>query len=190
MPRKRSIRCRRGRARTQRSSTPGSARCCYALQIYFDFSGYSDMAIGLGWHVRHPFADQLRVALQGPQRSPSSGGAGTSRLSRFLRDYLYIPLGGNRRGVLRQRTQPDDHDAARRHLARRRLDVSALGRTPRQRCWSCTASGEQSTFGARHAVGCSNGQSTDVRLCRARVGAVPRRRTSQRRLPFTGDCSA
>ena len=39
----------------------------YTLQIYFDFSGYSDMAIGLVAHARDPAADQFQLALQGPQ---------------------------------------------------------------------------------------------------------------------------
>ena len=56
-------------------------------------------------------------------------------LSRWLRDYLYIPLGGNRGGPREDLPQPDDHDAARRALARRRLDVRDLGRHPRHaRC--------------------------------------------------------
>jgi hypothetical protein len=49
-------------------------------------------------------------------------------LSRFLRDYLYIPLGGSRNGPTHRYYKPDDHHAARRTLARRRLDVRDLGR--------------------------------------------------------------
>ena len=73
---------------------------CYALQLYFDFGGYSDMAVGLGRmfgfelpeNFRHPYC------------------AGSVRdfwrrwhvtLSSWLRDYLYIPLGGNRKGLAR-----------------------------------------------------------------------------------------
>ena len=41
----------------------------YTFQIYFDFSGYSDMAIGLSLHVRHQAADQLQFALQGDQHN-------------------------------------------------------------------------------------------------------------------------
>ena len=69
----------------------------FALQIYFDFSGYSDMAIGLArmFNVRFPenFASpyQARDIAEFWRRWHIT-------LSRFLRDYLYIPLGGNRRG--------------------------------------------------------------------------------------------
>jgi len=68
---------------------------CYTLQIYFDFSGYSDMAIGLarmfGFHFLenfdHPYAS--RSITEFWRRWHIS-------LSRWFRDYLYIPLGGNR----------------------------------------------------------------------------------------------
>ncbi len=54
-------------------------------------------------------------------------------LSRWLRDYLYIPLGGNRKGAAAHLPQPDADDAARRALARRGVDVRRLGRDPRRR---------------------------------------------------------
>ena len=68
----------------------------YALQIYFDFSGYSDMAIGLGrmfgFHFnenfRHPYASSSATEFW--RRWHIS-------LGTFFRDYVYIPLGGNRR---------------------------------------------------------------------------------------------
>lgn len=72
----------------------------YTLQLYFDFSGYSDMAIGLG----------LMFGLQFPQNfnSPYKSQSITEfwrrwhiTLSTWLRDYLYISLGGNRRGQKR-----------------------------------------------------------------------------------------
>ena len=69
---------------------------CYALQIYFDFSGYSDMAIGLGLMFGFRFLENFQLSLHRPTRSPSSGGAGTFRCPTWFRDYLYIPLGGNR----------------------------------------------------------------------------------------------
>ena len=52
-------------------------------------------------------------------------------LSRFLRDYLYIPLGGNRHGGARRYVNLFLDDAARRPLARRRLDLRRLGRAAR-----------------------------------------------------------
>ena len=61
--------------------------------------------------------------------SSSSGAAGTSAVT-WLRDYLYIPLGGNRHGE-RKRPQSHDHHAARRPVARRDLDLRRLGRAAR-----------------------------------------------------------
>jgi alginate O-acetyltransferase complex protein AlgI len=73
---------------------------CYALQIYFDFSGYSDMAIGLGRLLGFHFPENFDQ----PYRSASITEFWQRwhmTLSRWFRDYLYIPLGGNRRGSLR-----------------------------------------------------------------------------------------
>lgn len=67
----------------------------YAFQIYFDFSGYSDMAIGLGRMVGFEFPRNF----DGPYLSESITEFWRRwhiSLSTFLRDYLYIPLGGNR----------------------------------------------------------------------------------------------
>jgi alginate O-acetyltransferase complex protein AlgI len=69
----------------------------YAFQIYFDFSGYSDMAIGLG--LIHGF--EFPRNFDGPYRSRSITEFWRRwhmTLSAWLRDFLYIPLGGNRRG--------------------------------------------------------------------------------------------
>jgi D-alanyl-lipoteichoic acid acyltransferase DltB (MBOAT superfamily) len=73
----------------------------YALQLYFDFSGYSDMAIGLSlmFNVRLP------LNFNSPYQAASIidfWRRWHMTLSRFLRDYLYIPLGGNRRGPARR----------------------------------------------------------------------------------------
>jgi alginate O-acetyltransferase complex protein AlgI len=73
----------------------------YTLQIYFDFSGYSDMAIGLALL----FGIRLPVNFRSPYKARSIiefWRRWHITLSRFLRDYLYIPLGGNRRGVRRR----------------------------------------------------------------------------------------
>jgi D-alanyl-lipoteichoic acid acyltransferase DltB (MBOAT superfamily) len=78
-----------------------AAAVSFALQIYFDFSGYSDMAIGLG----RMFGFRLPFNFAAPYRAPSIREFWRRwhmTLSRFLRDYLYIPLGGNRRGGVRQ----------------------------------------------------------------------------------------
>ena len=90
----------------QRGTTPGLAEAWsgalgYTLQLYFDFSGYSDMAIGL--------ARILGVKMPLNFLSPYKAAdiidfwrRWHMTLSRFLRDYLYIPLGGNRKGKSRR----------------------------------------------------------------------------------------
>ena len=73
---------------------------CYCLQIYFDFSGYSDMAIGLG----HMFGFHFLENFDHPYVSASIQEFWRRwhiSLSSWFRDYLYIPLGGNRKGKLR-----------------------------------------------------------------------------------------
>jgi alginate O-acetyltransferase complex protein AlgI len=73
----------------------------FALQIYFDFSGYSDMALGLG----RMFGIKLPVNFLSPYKSTSIiefWRRWHISLSRFLRDYLYVPLGGNRHGPFRR----------------------------------------------------------------------------------------
>jgi len=78
-----------------------AAALTFALQIYFDFSGYSDMAIGLA----SMFGFRLPFNFDAPYRAASIREFWRRwhiTLSRFLRDYLYIPLGGNRRGSSRQ----------------------------------------------------------------------------------------
>jgi D-alanyl-lipoteichoic acid acyltransferase DltB (MBOAT superfamily) len=78
-----------------------AAAVSFALQIYFDFSGYSDMAIGLALM----FGFRLPLNFAAPYRAVSIRAFWRRwhmTLSRFLRDYLYIPLGGNRHGGLRQ----------------------------------------------------------------------------------------
>ncbi len=72
----------------------------YAFQIYFDFSGYSDMAIGLGLMLGFVFAKNF----DSPYMSQSITEFWRRwhiSLSTWLRDYLYIPLGGNRKGAAR-----------------------------------------------------------------------------------------
>lgn len=76
------------------------AALCYTLQIYFDFSGYSDMAIG----VARLFGLRLPENFNYPYISRSIREFWRRwhiSLSSWLRDYLYIPLGGSRKGTLR-----------------------------------------------------------------------------------------
>ena len=73
---------------------------CYTIQIYFDFSGYSDMAIGLGRMLGFTFPENFNY----PYISQSMREFWQRwhiSLSTWFRDYLYIPLGGNRRSVRR-----------------------------------------------------------------------------------------
>jgi alginate O-acetyltransferase complex protein AlgI len=73
------------------------AALAYTAQLYFDFSGYSDMAIGGGLL----FGIRLPINFASPYKADSIIDFWRRwhlTLSRFLRDYLYVPLGGNRRG--------------------------------------------------------------------------------------------
>src|SRR5262249_25665380 len=72
----------------------------YALQIYFDFSGYSDMAIGLA----RMFGIKFPINFDSPYQAASINEFWSRwhiTLTRFLREYLYFPLGGNRCGPWR-----------------------------------------------------------------------------------------
>lgn len=72
----------------------------YALQIYFDFSGYSDMAIGLGRIFGFPFPENFRHPYMATTVTDFWRRWHIS-LSSWFRDYVYIPLGGNRRSPAR-----------------------------------------------------------------------------------------
>ncbi len=74
---------------------------CYTLQIYFDFSGYSDMAVGIGWMLGFDFPENFNypyvaVGIRDFWRRWHMS------LTGWFREYLYIPLGGNRKGKARQ----------------------------------------------------------------------------------------
>jgi D-alanyl-lipoteichoic acid acyltransferase DltB (MBOAT superfamily) len=74
-----------------------AAALAYSMQLYFDFSGYSDMACGLALL----FGIRLPINFYSPYKASSIiefWRRWHMTLSRFLRDYLYIPLGGSRRG--------------------------------------------------------------------------------------------
>ena len=84
--------------------TPAAAwigALCYTFQLYFDFSGYSDMAIG----AARMFGIRLPENFNSPYKSRSIidfWRRWHMTLSRFLQEYLYIPLGGNRKGPARR----------------------------------------------------------------------------------------
>lgn len=73
---------------------------CYSLQLFFDFSGYSDMAIGLGMIFGFRFLENFNY----PYISKTIGEFWRRwhiSLSTWFKEYLYIPLGGNRKGKIR-----------------------------------------------------------------------------------------
>lgn len=73
---------------------------CYSLQIYFDFSGYCDMAIGIGYM----FNIEIPMNFNSPYKADSIDefwDRWHMTLTRFFTKYVYFPLGGSRRGVIR-----------------------------------------------------------------------------------------
>ncbi len=76
------------------------AAICYTLQIYFDFSGYSDMAIGLGRMFGFHFPENFNYPYIARSLKDFWARWHIS-LSTWFRDYLYIPLGGNRGSAMR-----------------------------------------------------------------------------------------
>src|SRR6185295_12069340 len=75
----------------------------YTLQLYFDFSGYADMAIGASLM----FGIHLPINFNSPYKASSITEFWRRwhmTLSQFLRDYVYFPLGGNRKGKIRRQT--------------------------------------------------------------------------------------
>ena len=73
---------------------------CYTLQIYFDFSGYSDMAVGLGKMFGFEFVQNFNFPYKAKSITDFWRRWHIS-LSSWFRDYVYIPLGGNRKGTAR-----------------------------------------------------------------------------------------
>ena len=99
---------------------------CYTLQIYFDFSGYSDMAIGLGRMFGFHFPENFNY----PYISTSIRDFWRRwhiSLSSWFKDYLYIPLGGSKYGPIRTYTQSSHRFSALRLLAWGKLDLYRLG---------------------------------------------------------------
>ena len=73
----------------------------YMLQIYFDFSGYSDIAIGLGKMLGFNFPENFNYPYMAKSITDFWRRCHMT-LSSWFRDYVYIPLGGNKKGVLKQ----------------------------------------------------------------------------------------
>jgi alginate O-acetyltransferase complex protein AlgI len=73
----------------------------YTLHIYFDFSGYSDMAIGLGRMIGFEFLENFNYPYLASSITDFWRRWHMS-LSSWFREYVYIPLGGNRKGLMRQ----------------------------------------------------------------------------------------
>lgn len=73
----------------------------YMLQIYFDFSGYSDMAIGIGLMLGFHFPENFLHPYES-KNITEFWSRWHITLSSFFKEYVYIPLGGNRKGVARQ----------------------------------------------------------------------------------------
>ncbi len=104
----------------------------YAIQIYADFSAYTDIAIGVAALLGYRFPQNFNQ----PYRALGIGDFWRRwhmTLSNWLRDYLYIPLGGNRHGALATARNLMLTMLLGRPLARRQLDVPDLGRDARRR---------------------------------------------------------
>ena len=102
----------------------------FGIQIYGDFSGYTDIARG----VSRLFGIELVVNFKQPYLSRNITEFWRRwhiSLSDWLRDYLYIPLGRQPRRTGVHDAQPDADDAAGRPVARRSLELRAVGRPPR-----------------------------------------------------------
>ena len=98
----------------------------FAVQIYADFSGYTDIAIGLAMFLGFRFPDNFDAPYTA-RNLQDFWRRWHMTLSRWLRDYLYIPLGGGRGSRLVRGPQHHDHDGPRRPLARRGVDLRGLG---------------------------------------------------------------
>ena len=116
------------------------ATYAYAAQIYVDFSGYTDVALGsaalFGYELPENF-DAPYIA----QNLQEFWHRWHMSLSTWLRDYLYKPLGGLARRLGEDVPEPDDHDGARRPLARRLVELRHLGRASRGRARGARACG-------------------------------------------------
>ena len=147
----------------------------YALEIYCDFSAYTDIAIGIANLLGYEFPQNFNY----PYRAISVQDFWRRwhmSLSSWLRDYLYIPLGGSKFGTIRDLPQHHDHHGARRVVARRQLGVFDLGLPARRRAGDrAHARRHRRSYGrqarqARHRTGLAGDDA--VRL--PGLGVLPR----------------
>ena len=109
----------------------------FAFQIYGDFAGYSNIARGTSKLMGIELIENFRFPylVLTPQAFWRHWHIS---LSTWLRDYLYMPLGGSRGTACADTAQPADHDAARRPVARRGVDVRPVGALPGAAVDLCT----------------------------------------------------
>ena len=147
-----------------------TATLAFTFQLFCDFSAYTEMAIGIALlfglllpeNFRRPYVStSVREFWRRWHIS----------LSNFIRDYLYIPLGGSRHGVPRLRVRHHGRHGHLRTVARRRLDLRGLGPVARLRPARLPrlAEPEAADAGAR-------GLGDDDAVRDGGLGAVPRRR--------------
>ena len=182
-------RCRVRRRRGARAPWCLDRHVAFAGQIFCDFAGYSTSRSA----PRCASASRCRDNFRSPYAAVGFSDFWRRwhiSLSTWLRDYLYIPLGGNRRGDGADLRQPDAHDAARRALARRQLDVRRLGRDPRV----LSRARARWCDGSPAGVGRDRVRQFALALCHLRLVCVAwvffrARRTTGRRRGFTLVCA-
>ena len=104
----------------------------YAVQIYADFSGYTDIAIGIALLLGFSLPPELRLAVRRRLRPGLLAALAHDALALAARLRLH-PARRQPAGDRPHLSQPDAHDADRRALARRGVDVRRVGRAPRRR---------------------------------------------------------
>ena len=154
---------------------PGWGSPCYTIQIYFDFSGYSDMAIGLGRMFGFVFPENFNYPYISPLHQRFWRRWHIS-LSTWFRDYLYIPLGGNRVRAGATYLQPADRLFPVRPVARASWTFVVWGLfhgmfLVLERVGLGNALARDAAAASRHAYALAGGHG--------RLGVLPRATTSR-----------
>ena len=153
------------------------ATLAFAWQIYFDFSGYTDMARGIGRIIG------LRLMLNFDNPYLATGLGDFWRrwhisLSSWFKDYVYVPLGGSRHGTLATYRNMASDDADLGTVARCHVDVCGLGCDPRGRSSPDARTGAAAILPrTRPAL---REATRDLYLRLLRVGVFPRREHRRR----------